>query len=194
MDCSKSGSLILHCLSEFAQIHIHWVGDVIQPSSPLPSVMGTRKNIKWTRFHRTYACVLSHGRLCNPMDCSLPGYSVHEIFQARILKWVAISFSRGSSWPRGWTRMSCIDRQILYHWAIREALRFSLEFLKKKKKIISMLKAYIIESSRPCNFTPCSNMVTWLQKFQSAKWGNTEDSKLYSLTKIICSIRWRLEN
>ena len=35
--------------------------------------------------------------LCNPMDCSLPGSSVHGIFQARILEWVAISFSRGSS-------------------------------------------------------------------------------------------------
>ena len=37
--------------------------------------------------------------LCNPMDCSPPGSSVHGIFQVRILKWVAISFSRGSSWP-----------------------------------------------------------------------------------------------
>ena len=38
--------------------------------------------------------------LCNPMGCSLPGSSVHGIFQARILEWVAISFSRRSSWPR----------------------------------------------------------------------------------------------
>ena len=38
--------------------------------------------------------------LCNPMDCSLPGSSVHGIFQTRILEWVAISFSRGSSPPR----------------------------------------------------------------------------------------------
>ena len=39
--------------------------------------------------------------LCNPMDCSLPGFSIHGIFQARVLKWVAISFSRGSSRLRG---------------------------------------------------------------------------------------------
>ena len=38
--------------------------------------------------------------VCNPMDCSLPGSSVYAIFQAGILEWVAISFSRGSSWPR----------------------------------------------------------------------------------------------
>ena len=38
--------------------------------------------------------------LCDPMDCSLPGSSIHGIFQARILEWIAISFSRGSSQPR----------------------------------------------------------------------------------------------
>ena len=49
--------------------------------------------------------------LCDPMDCSLPGSSVHEIFQAIILKWVAISFSRGSSQPRARTRVSrIVDR------------------------------------------------------------------------------------
>ena len=41
--------------------------------------------------------------LCNPMDCSLPGSSVHGISQAKILEWVAVSFSRGSSEPRDWT-------------------------------------------------------------------------------------------
>ena len=54
------------------------------------------------------------------MDCSPPGSSVHEILQARILEWVAIPFSRGSSWPRDWTGVSCIGKQILYHWASRE--------------------------------------------------------------------------
>ena len=46
--------------------------------------------------------------VCNPMDCNLPG-SVHEISQAIILEWVAVSFSRGFSQPRDWTRVSCID-------------------------------------------------------------------------------------
>ena len=45
---------------------------------------------------------------CNPMDCSLPGFSVLGIFQARTLEWVAISFSRGSSRPRDRARISCI--------------------------------------------------------------------------------------
>ena len=52
--------------------------------------------------------------LCNPMDCSLPGPSVIGIFQTRILGWVAITFSRGSSWPRDQTHVSCIGRQIFY--------------------------------------------------------------------------------
>ena len=60
--------------------------------------------------------------LCDIMDCSPPGFSVHGILQARILEWVAISFSRRSSWPRDQTHVSCIGRQILYHWATREAL------------------------------------------------------------------------
>ena len=46
--------------------------------------------------------------LCNPKDCSLPGSSVHGIFWARILEWVAIPFSRGSSSLRDWTWVSCI--------------------------------------------------------------------------------------
>ena len=46
--------------------------------------------------------------LCDTMNCNLPGSSVHGIFQARILEWVSISFSRGSSQPRDRTRVSCI--------------------------------------------------------------------------------------
>ena len=61
--------------------------------------------------------------LCDLMD--LPGSSVHGIFQARILEWVAISFSRGSSRPRDRTHASCIGRQILYHWTTREGCMMS---------------------------------------------------------------------
>ena len=50
----------------------------------------------------------------NPMDCSLPGPSVHGICQARVLDWDAISFSRGPFWLRDQTHISCIGMQILY--------------------------------------------------------------------------------
>ena len=56
--------------------------------------------------------------LCDPMDCSPPGSSVHGILQARILEWVAMSSSKGSSPSRDWTRVSyvsCIGKWVLYH-------------------------------------------------------------------------------
>ena len=63
---------------------------------------------------------------CDPMDCSLPGSSVHGIYHARILEWVAISFSKASPWPRDQTHVSCIGKQILYHWATSEAHELGL--------------------------------------------------------------------
>ena len=67
--------------------------------------------------------------LCDPMDCSLPGCSVHGISQARILEWVAIPFSRGSSWPRDQTQVSCIAGGFFTFWAARAAPLFLTELL-----------------------------------------------------------------
>ena len=61
-----------------------------------------------------FSCVL----VCNPVDCSPPGYCVHGILQARILEWVAMPSSRGSSWLRDRTHVSyfsCTGRWVLYH-------------------------------------------------------------------------------
>ena len=63
------------------------------------------------------------------MDCSPPGCSVHGIFQARILEWVAISFSRGSSWPRDWTQVSCIAGGFFTVWATREDCQITARIL-----------------------------------------------------------------
>ena len=75
---------------------------------------------RWlTSSKKTGAC--AHAQcptLCNTMDCSPPASSVRGIFQARILEWVAISFSKGSSWPRNWTHFSCIScmgRRVVSH-------------------------------------------------------------------------------
>ena len=59
----------------------------------------------------TQSCLIH----CDPMDCSPPGFSVHSILQARILKWGAIPFSRGSPRPRDRKCVSCTGRWILYH-------------------------------------------------------------------------------
>ena len=58
--------------------------------------------------------------LCGHVDYSLPGFSVHGIFQARILEWVAISFSRRSSQPWDWTRVSRIVGRRFTIWATGE--------------------------------------------------------------------------
>ena len=80
------------------------------------------------------AWLLSGARLfAIPMDCSPPDSSVHGILQARILEWVAISSSRGSSWPKIRTCVSCIScigRWILYHRVTCEALHLSICHLK----------------------------------------------------------------
>ena len=81
------------------------------------------------RFLNVVMCVCVLNRfsrvwLCDPMNCSPIGTSVHGIFPSRILEWVAISSSRGSSRSRDQTHISCISctgRQILYNWAIWEA-------------------------------------------------------------------------
>ena len=59
--------------------------------------------------------------LCNRMNCSPPGSSVHKISQARILEWVAISFSRGSSWPGDQMRVSSFAGRFCTVWATRVA-------------------------------------------------------------------------
>ena len=58
--------------------------------------------------------------LWNPMHCSLPGSSIHRLLQARILEWISIPFSRGSSQPRDWTRVSHIAGRFSTVWATRE--------------------------------------------------------------------------
>ena len=75
-----------------------------------------RINVKVTQLYPT---------LCHPMDCRLPGSSVHGISQARILEWVTIPFSRGTPRPRDWTlgsmQVSCIAGRFFTVWATREA-------------------------------------------------------------------------
>ena len=74
--------------------------------------------------------------ICNPMDCSSPGSSVHGILQARIQEQVAISFSRGSSRPRNWTWVTHITGRFFYYWAAREAKMFINHLLNLLQPIL----------------------------------------------------------
>ena len=100
---------------------------VHHPRSPQTSVEGRGAGdwvqspvasdfIQW--IHSLGSFTRSYPTLCDPMDCSPPGSCVHGILQARILEWVAISSSRGFSWPRYRTHtsfVSCIGRHVLNH-------------------------------------------------------------------------------
>ena len=76
------------------------------------------------RIKKEYMLTQLYPTLCDPLDCSPPGSSVHGIFPARILECIAISSSRGSSLPRDWTHDSCVSCTVdgfFTHLAIREA-------------------------------------------------------------------------
>ena len=89
---------------------------------------------------------------CNPMDYSPPGFSVHGISQARTLEWVAIPFSRGSSWPRDQTWVSCITDRFFTSWATGEAHYNDI-----------FNKSYVIVVSFPLflRITYCTNLVSF---------------------------------
>ena len=85
------------------------------------------------------------------MDCRLPpSSSVHGLFQARILEWVAISFSRGSSQLRDGTLISCIGRQILYHWATKETQEV---FTSSREPSLVSLYPYYLALGKNLNTT-----------------------------------------
>ena len=80
----------------------------------------------WATVHRVTKSRTRLKWLSTTLDCSPPGSSVHGIFQARILDWVAISYARESSWPRDGTHVSCVcctGWQILFYWAVLPFLK-----------------------------------------------------------------------
>ena len=84
----------------------------------LPKDMGKKK-----MFWLSFWCIVAQSCqiLCDPMDYSPPGSSVHRILQGRILEWFAMPFSRGSSQPRDWTWVSHIAGKLFTVWAPWEA-------------------------------------------------------------------------
>ena len=103
-------------------------------------------------------CSLNHVRLCDPVDYSPPVSSAHGIFQARILKCVAIS-SSGSSWPRDqiWVScVSCLGRQMLDYWATWEARN---EYLTTPPSPLYKISKYIYISISFTINKPCQRVV-----------------------------------
>ena len=105
--------------------------------------------------------------LCNPVDCSLPGSSVHGILQARILEWVAVSFSRGSSPP--WDRtlvfcVSCIGRQTLYH-------QHHLGKPIYIRLCCCLVTSVMSDSVGPCGLPPARLLYAWDSPGKSSRIG-----------------------
>ena len=105
MDCSLPGSSV-HGV--FQARVLEW--SAIAFSCKKAESLFTYKNTEEREKKCVCVCVLVTqvcSTLCDPMDCSLPGFSVHEILQTRILEWVAMPFARGSSQPKDQTQVSC---------------------------------------------------------------------------------------
>ena len=119
-------------------------------------------------FSTIHVCV--HASLCDPVDCSLPGSSVHRVLQARILECGAISYSRGSSQPRDWTLVSCFGRWVLYHcttWGaptIHETVTKMDSALGHKENLTNLSK----EDQRNCTLWPQYNIPPTHQSLQSS--------------------------
>ena len=120
--------------------------------------------------------------LCDPMDCSLPGSSVHRILQARILEWVAISFSREHSWCRDWTQVSCIGRQILYHLRVPQLrtwksphwnMRTTCSLLTQS---LSCLPFFPILTTMGEQKLPPQNMSLWLIILKNCRHGRSSEN------------------
>ena len=85
-----------------------------------------------------------------PMDCSPPGSSIHVIFQARVLEWVAISFCRGSSQPKDRTQVSHIAGRRFTVWDTREASEFMLHCCRPAN--LPLLETMLWSSYKPLSF------------------------------------------
>ena len=110
--------------------------------------------------------------LCSPMDWSLPGSTAHGISQARILEWVAISFFRGSSWPRDQTHVSWIGRWILYHYVSYRFFRFISIKLRQLLSIPSLLVTLVMNSYWifPNAFFASIDVIIWFFFFNLLIW------------------------
>ena len=124
MDHSTPAFPVLHYLMEFAQIHVHWA------------------NVKVKESEVAQSCLT----LCDPVDCSLPGSSLHGILHARILKWVAISFSRGIFPSQGSNLDLLHCRQILYQLSYQGS---SIESVMPSKHLILCCPFLLLPSLLP---------------------------------------------
>ena len=98
------------------------------------------------------------------MDCSLPDFSIHEIFQAKVLDWIATSFSRGSFQHRNWTWVSCIPGRFFTSWASRETLGNIKQDLNKGGTVVKNLPA--MQESQEMQVWSLVGKIPWRREWQ----------------------------
>ena len=121
---SKGHSWVVSNTTVWSVDYHHWCNsDILVISVEIHGRLSLEKTGNWEswitcarRLPKTFCCCClvpqSYLTIWDPMESSLPGFSVHRTFQATILEWVAISYSRDQTWV---SCISCIGRQILYH-------------------------------------------------------------------------------
>ena len=127
MDCSMPGFPVLHYLLEFAQTHVDWLSDAIQPSHFLSPPCLLTLNI--SQHQGLLQWVSSSHQVAKVLEFKLQHQCFQWIFRTGlwILDWVAMPSSRESFWPRDQTYIayvSCIGRPVLYHWCHLIAINF----------------------------------------------------------------------
>ena len=115
--------------------------------------------------------------LCDPRDGSPPGSPVPRILQARILEWIAIPFSRGSSQPRNQTQISCIASKFFNVWAIREAPDPLGSYLKLVKKSENEVAQSCPTPSDPMDCSLPGSSVHGIYQARELEWGAIAFSK-----------------
>ena len=125
--------------------------EILPRPSPITYILSSKKACPWRRHTAVYEVYMSKAKkseskaaqscpsLCDPMAYSLPDFSVYRIFQARIMEWVTISFSRRSSLPRDWTYIFRIIGRHFTIWATREVL-YKAKECEKERIFTSSLK------------------------------------------------------
>ena len=103
--------------------------------------IGPKGDVLWVRVC-TLSC-FSCVQLCNSVNCSPPGSSVHGILQARIVKWIVMPSSGGFSWPRDRTHISCIPWVLIPNWSRTICLK------KKKKESMNLLLSFSFSPALP---------------------------------------------
>ena len=142
--------------------------------------------------------------LCKPVDCSLPGSSGHGIFQSRMLEWVAISFSRGSSRPResrDWICISCTTgrfftteppgspHSLSHNCNYSRSKLFSsvsLSFLQSEEGLFNQLILSALATDGHWEFVLVPSWVLYLRKCSIAQWDIPESHSLMLFSILAC--------